>query len=74
MAAQRIVQLKESGIECSIDQRTVKNPGPKDQVFQGKVNIRIGTSKGKSSKPDYGNFSFELRKKDLKQGVIHNRW
>ena len=52
MAAERIVQLKESGIECSIDRHT--------------VNIRIGPKKEKGSKPDYGNFAFELRKKDLK--------
>ena len=29
-------------------------------------NIRIGPRKEKGSKPDYGNFAFELRKKDLK--------
>ena len=52
MAAERIVQLKESGVECSIDQHT--------------INIRIGPRKEKGSKPDYGNFAFELRKKDLK--------
>ncbi len=52
MSAERIVQLKESWIECSIDQHT--------------INIRIGPSKEKGSKPDYGNFAFELRKKDLK--------
>ncbi|MCK4467795.1 MAG: hypothetical protein KAU60_05530 [Desulfobacterales bacterium] len=43
MAAERIVQLKESGIECSIDQHT--------------INIRIGTQKEKGAKPDYGNFA-----------------
>ena len=52
IAAERIVQLKESGIECSIDQHT--------------INICIGTPKEKGAKPDYGNFAFELRKKDLK--------
>ncbi len=52
MAAERIVRLKESGIECSIDQHT--------------INIRISPKKEKGSKPDYGNFVFELRKKDLK--------
>ena len=43
MAAERIVQLKESGIECSIDQHT--------------INIRIGPAKEKGAKPDYGNFA-----------------
>ncbi|MBW2570213.1 MAG: hypothetical protein JRE47_12840, partial [Deltaproteobacteria bacterium] len=52
MAAERIVQLKESGVECSIDQHT--------------INIHIGPRKEKGSKPDYGNFAFELKKKDLK--------
>jgi hypothetical protein len=52
MAAERIVQLKESGIKCSIDQHT--------------INIHIGPKKAKGSKPDYGNFAFELKKKDLK--------
>jgi len=33
MAAERIVRLKESGIKCSIDQHTVKNPGPEDQAL-----------------------------------------
>ena len=52
IAAERIVRLKESGVECSIDQHT--------------INIRIGPRKEKGAKPDYGNFVFELRKKDLK--------
>ncbi len=30
------------------------------------INIRIGQRKEKGAKPDYGNFAFELRKKDLK--------
>ena len=52
MAAERIIQLKESGIECSIDHHT--------------INMRIGPRKEKVAKSDYGNFAFELRKKDLK--------
>ncbi len=52
IAAERSVRLKESGVECSIDQHT--------------INIRIGPRKEKGSKPDYGNFAFELKKKDLK--------
>lgn len=52
IAAERIVRLKESGVECSIDQHT--------------INIRIGPRKEKGAKPDYGNFAFELKKKDLK--------
>ena len=52
IAAERIVQLKESGVECSIDRHT--------------INIRIGQRKEKGAKPDYGNFVFELKKKDLK--------
>ena len=43
MAAERIVQLKESGVECSIYQHT--------------INIRIGPRKEKGAKPDYGNFA-----------------
>jgi hypothetical protein len=43
MAAERIIQLKESGIECSIDQHT--------------INIRIGPRKEKVAMPDYGNFA-----------------
>ena len=51
IAAERIVQLKESGIECSISKHT--------------IDIRIEPAKKRGSKPDYGNFAFELRKKDL---------
>ena len=46
------VELKESGIKCSIGQYT--------------IDIQIGPDKKKRGKPNYGNFVFELRKKDLK--------
>lgn len=49
MAAERIVQLKESGVECSIDQHT--------------INIRIGPRKEKGARPDYGNFAFKTKKR-----------
>lgn len=52
IAAERIVKLRESGIECSIGGH--------------RIDIRVGPPKQKGSKPDYGNFAFELKKKDLK--------
>ena len=33
---------------------------------QHTINVRIGPRKEKGAKPDYGNFAFELKKKDLK--------
>jgi len=52
VAAERNVKLREKDVECSIDQH--------------RIDIRIGPAKKKGSKPDYSNFPFELRKKDLK--------
>jgi hypothetical protein len=52
IASERIVKLRESGIECSIGRH--------------RIDIRVGPAKQKGSKPDYGNFAFELKKKDLK--------
>jgi len=52
IAAERTVQLKDSGIECSISKHT--------------IDIQLGPAKKKGGKPDYGNFVCELRKKDLK--------
>ena len=52
IAAERMVKLRESGIECSIGRH--------------RIDIRMGPPKRKGSKPDYSNFAFELRKKDLK--------
>ncbi|OIN96375.1 MAG: hypothetical protein AUJ48_01675 [Deltaproteobacteria bacterium CG1_02_45_11] len=52
IAAERNVTLKERGIEYSIGQY--------------RIDIDIGKSKKKGAKPAYGNFAFELRKKDLK--------
>jgi succinate dehydrogenase flavin-adding protein (antitoxin of CptAB toxin-antitoxin module) len=52
IAAERTVQLKESGIECCIGQHT--------------IDIQLSPAREKGSKPDYGNFVFEMRKKDLK--------
>lgn len=50
IAAEREVTLKEKGIECSIGDR--------------RIDIDIEKPK-KGAKPPYGNFAFELRKKEL---------
>lgn len=52
MAAERIVTLKEDGIEYIISEHT--------------IDIDIVKPKNKGKKPVYGGFPFELRKKDLK--------
>jgi hypothetical protein len=52
IAAERTVKLKESGIECSISQY--------------RIDIQMGPAKKKGRTPDYANFAFELKKKDLK--------
>jgi hypothetical protein len=52
LAAERIVELKESGIKCSVSHHT--------------IDIQVAPEKKKGSKPDYSNFISELRKKDLK--------
>lgn len=58
IAAERNVTLKESGIECTIGEH--------------RIDIDIIKPK-KGAKPPYGNFAFELRKKDLKHfPVIFN--
>jgi hypothetical protein len=51
LAAERIVELKESGIKCSVSQH--------------RIDIQVAPEKKKGSKPDYSNFVSELRKKDL---------
>jgi hypothetical protein len=56
VASERTVELKESGIKCSIGQYT--------------IDLQIGPDKKNGSKPDYGAFVFELRKKDLKHFPI----
>ena len=52
LAAERIVELKESGIICSVSPH--------------RIDIQVAPEKKKGSKPDYSNFVSELRKKDLK--------
>ena len=52
LAAERIVELKESGIKCSVSRHT--------------IDIQVAPEKKRGSKPDYSNFVSELRKKDLK--------
>ncbi len=51
IAAEREVTLKEKGIECSIGEH--------------RIDIDIKKPE-KGAKPPYGNFAFELKKKDLK--------
>lgn len=52
IAAERNVSLKENGVEYTIGEHI--------------INIDLAKPK-KGDKPPYGNFAFELRKKDLKQ-------
>lgn len=52
MAAERIVKVKESGIECHIDQHL--------------VNITMNRSGKKVGKKQYGGFPWEMKRKDLK--------
>jgi hypothetical protein len=52
MAAERIVTLKESGIECHIDQHL--------------IHIKMNKAGKKRGKKQYGGFPWEIRKKDLK--------
>lgn len=52
LAPERIVELKESGITCSVSPNT--------------IDIQVAAEKKKGGKPDYSNFIFELKKKDLK--------
>ncbi len=52
IAAERNVTLKEGGVEYTIGEH--------------RLDIDLGKPKKKGAKPPYGNFVFELRKKDLK--------
>ena len=52
IAAERNVTLKERGVEYTIGEH--------------RIDIDIEKPKKKGTKPAYGNFAFELRKKDLK--------
>ena len=52
IAAERNVTLKERGVECSIGKH--------------RIDLDLDKPKRRGSKPPYGNFAFELRKKDLK--------
>lgn len=52
IAAERIVQLKESNVKCSISKYT--------------IHIQLGSRKQKKDKPKYGAFAFEMTKRDLK--------
>ena len=59
IAAERNVTLKEGGVEYTIGEHT--------------LDIDLVKPKKKGAKPPYGNFAFELRKKDLKHfPVIFN--
>ncbi len=59
IAAERNVTLKERGVEYTIGEHT--------------IDIDLEKPKKKGAKPPYGNFAFELRKKDLKHfPVIFN--
>jgi len=52
MAAERIVTLKESGVECAISEHT--------------IDIDVKKPEKKTGKQIYGGFAHELKKKDLK--------
>jgi len=52
IAAERNVTLKERGVECTIGKH--------------RIDLDLEKPKRRGSKPPYGNFAFELRKKDLK--------
>ena len=52
IAAERIVSLKESGIECHIDQHL--------------IHIKMNTSKKKFGKEKYGGFPWEIKRQHLK--------
>ena len=52
IAAERIVELNESGVECHVDQYL--------------IHIRLAGRKKKPAKQEYGGFPWEIRKKDLK--------
>jgi hypothetical protein len=52
MAAERIVKLKESGIECHIDQHLIY--------------IKMNDTGEKLGKMKYGGFSWEIKRKNLK--------
>ena len=56
MAAERIVTLKESGVECSIDEHL--------------IHIKINKKGKKIGKEKYGGFPWEIKKKDLKNFPI----
>ncbi|MDP2207409.1 MAG: hypothetical protein Q8K98_01375 [Bacteroidota bacterium] len=53
LAAERIVSLKESGVECSIDPYL--------------IHVKTNKTKNKRGKRKFGGFPWEIRKKDLKQ-------
>ena len=52
IAAERNVTLTERGVECTIGKH--------------RIDLDLEKPKRRGSKPPYGNFAFELRKKDLK--------
>lgn len=52
MAAERIVTLKENGIECYLNQHLIY--------------IKINNTKKKLVKMKYGGFPWEIKKKELK--------
>jgi hypothetical protein len=52
IAAERNVTLKERGVECTIGKH--------------RIDLDLEKPKRRGYKPPYGNFAFELRKKDLK--------
>ena len=52
IAAERNVFLKERGVECTIGKY--------------RIDLDVEKPKKRGSKPPFGNFAFELRKKDLK--------
>lgn len=56
MAAERIVTLKESGIECHIDEHLIY--------------IKMDTKGKKVGKKKYGGFPWEIKRKDLKNFPI----
>lgn len=52
IAAERIITVKERGIECSIDQHL--------------IHLKLNTSNKKIGKKKYGNFPWELKRQNLK--------
>lgn len=52
IAAERVVRLKESGVECYIDQHLIY--------------VKMNKARKKPGKEKYGGFPWEIKKKDLK--------